>query len=193
MLKKVLFGIAALVAIFLIIVATRPGKFRIERSIHIDAPAPVVFAQVNDFHRWDAWSPWAKLDPSMTKKIEGPPQGVGATYSWTGNDQVGAGRMTILSSQPPDKVDIELEFLRPWQATNKAIFLLLPEDDGTKVIWAMEGTNNFMAKAAGLFVDIDALIGKDFEKGLADMKKVSEKQQPSHANSGSGATIPTIG
>jgi polyketide cyclase/dehydrase/lipid transport protein len=178
MLKKLLLGLVALIALFLIAVATRPGAFRIERSAQINAPAAVVFAQVNDFKHWDGWSPWAKLDPNMTKTIAGAPQGVGATYAWSGNNQVGEGRMTIIESKPNEKVGIKLEFLKPWQATNLATFLFDARGPATQVTWVMEGTNNFMGKAVAMFMDMDAVIGKEFEKGLAQMKTLAEAEHP---------------
>lgn len=174
MLKKLLLGLVVLSALLVVVVATRPAAFRIERSTQINAPADVVFAQVNDFKRWDAWSPWAKLDPNMITTIDGAPHGVGATYAWSGNNQVGEGRMTITESRPNEKVGVKLEFIKPWQATNTATFLFDSQGQATKVTWVMEGTNTFMGKAVGLFVDMDAMIGKEFEKGLAQLKSVSE-------------------
>lgn len=162
--------LVAVLAIFAVVVALQPAEFQIERSAVIDAPPPKVFELVNNFHRWEAWSPWAKLDPAMTTAYEGPESGVGAIYAWSGNNQVGEGRMTITESVPSERIQIKLEFLKPFAATNTAHFTFTPQDAGTSVQWRMEGRNNFMAKAFCLFVDMDAMVGKDFEAGLASMK-----------------------
>jgi hypothetical protein len=168
-----------LIALLLIIggvaafVASRPSEFRIERATTIAAPGALVFEELNDFRRWAAWSPWEKLDPAMKREYAGPPAGVGATYHWVGNDEVGEGRMTITESAPA-RVGIRLEFIAPMQATNDVTFELGPAAGGTDVTWAMTGHNDFMAKAAGLFMDIDALVGADFARGLADLTQVVE-------------------
>ncbi len=171
---KVLIVLIAVVVVFVIVVATRPADFRVTRTARIAAPSSAVFAQVNDFHNWAAWSPWARLDPAMRQSYEGAPAGPGAVYSWTGNKKVGEGRMTILESHPSDLVRIKLEFLKPFAATNVADFTFKPEGDQTVVTWSMAGKNNFMAKAFGLFMNMDKLVGGDFEKGLAQMKSVAE-------------------
>jgi hypothetical protein len=174
MLKKILIVVAALVVVFAVVVAMQPAAFRIERKATIAAPDSVVFAQVNDFHRWDAWSPWAKLDPAMKQTYEGSPAGVGAVLSWAGNKDVGEGRMTITESTPNTLIRIKLEFLKPFAATNTTEFTFTPAGDQTSVTWAMTGQNNFIAKAFGLFMNMDKMIGGDFEKGLAQMKTVVE-------------------
>jgi uncharacterized protein YndB with AHSA1/START domain len=154
---------------FAIFVATRPGDFRITRSRTVSAPPAVVHGYVNDFHKWPEWSPWEKLDPTMKKEISGPPTGPGATYYWTGNNKVGEGRMTITDSRPPQSVTLRLEFMRPWKATNTTQFDFVPSGSGTNVTWAMTGQNNFMAKAFGVFMNLDKVVGTDFEKGLASL------------------------
>lgn len=174
MLKKILIGIAAVIVLFVIVVATRPAEFRIERSTMIAAPPERPFSQVNDFHAWPGWSPWEKLDPGMKRTHGGAPAGVGATYAWMGNDDVGEGRMTIESSDKDAKVGIKLEFIKPFAATNQTTFTFSPSGSGTKVNWAMEGQNGFMAKAASLFMDMDKLVGADFERGLSSLKVISE-------------------
>ena len=176
MLKKIGIGLGLLVIAFLIVVALQPAEFRIERSQRMDAPPYVVFNLLNNFHRWPAWSPWEKLDPNMQKKHAGPEFGTGASYEWTGNDEVGQGRMTITESVPAKRVVIKLEFVAPWEATNTTVFTLTPEGKAVDVTWAMEGHNNFMAKAASLFMDLDQLVGKDFERGLTTLKQVAEKE-----------------
>jgi Polyketide cyclase / dehydrase and lipid transport len=177
-LKKVLIGLGAFLVAFLAFVSTRPGAFRVERSAHIGAPPGVVFAQVNDFHAWDAWSPWAKIDPAMTTKYEGEAAGVGAIYAWSGNDEVGSGKMTMTESQEAQKVGIRLEFFKPFEATNATEFTFKPSGTGTDVIWAMSGHNNFVAKLMCVFMDMDKMVGGDFEKGLASLKQVSEAKKP---------------
>jgi len=164
MLKKIFIGIGVIIIVFLIVVATRPAEFRVTRSASISAPPAVVFAQVNDLHKWDAWSPWAKLDPAMKQTHEGAPAGPGAVYSWAGNSDVGEGRMTITESRPDELVRIKLEFLKPFAAVSTTEFMFKPEGNQTAVTWSMTGTNNFMAKAMCLFMNMDKMVGGDFEK-----------------------------
>lgn len=176
MLLYILLAIAVLIFLFLVFVATRPGEFRITRSATIAAQPSVVFDQVNDFHNWDAWSPWAKLDPNARNTFDGPTAGLGAGFAWDGNNKVGAGRMTIIESRPSHLIRIKLEFLRPFKSTNTAEYTFEPQGNQTLVTWSMFGNNNFMGKAFSLFCDMDKMIGKDFEKGLANMKAVSESK-----------------
>jgi hypothetical protein len=171
MFKKILIAIAVIVVVFVIIVALQPSDFRVARSA---APAPAVFAQVNDFHKWEAWSPWAKLDPAAKNSFEGPPAGIGAIFRWAGNHEVGEGSMTIIESRPSELVRIKLEFLKPFAGTNTAEFNFKPEGNQTAVTWIMEGRNNFIAKAFCLFMSMDKMVGGQFEKGLASMKSVVE-------------------
>jgi hypothetical protein len=174
MFKKILIAIAVIVVVFVIIVALQPSDFRVARSATIAAPAPAVFAQVNDFHKWEAWSPWAKLDPAAKNSFEGPPAGIGAIFRWAGNHEVGEGSMTIIESRPSELVRIKLEFLKPFAGTNTAEFNFKPEGNQTAVTWIMEGRNNFIAKAFCLFMSMDKMVGGQFEKGLASMKSVVE-------------------
>jgi uncharacterized protein YndB with AHSA1/START domain len=177
MLRKLGIALAVLVglvAVLAVVVALQPADFRIERSTTIAAPAPAVFAQVNDFRRWDAWSPWARVDPTMKQTFEGAPAGAGAVYRWMGNREVGEGRMTMTDSQPPELVRIRLEFMKPFAATNTAEFTFRPEGERTAVTWRMTGQRNFVAKAVCLVMDMDAMVGGMFEKGLAQMKTVAE-------------------
>jgi hypothetical protein len=177
MLAKLLIALAVLVVLalaFALIVATRPAEFQITRSATISAPAATVFAQVNDFHKWRAWSPWEKLDPNLNRTYGGPAAGEGATYAWNGNKQVGEGRMTITECRAPELVRIRLEFIKPFAATNDTEFRFQPRGDQTEVVWSMTGRNNFMSKAFCLFMNMDKMVGRDFEKGLAEMKAVSE-------------------
>jgi len=174
MLIKIVIGLVVVGAGVAGVVATRPPEFRVVRSTTIAAPAPVIFAQVNDFHRWDAWNPWAKVDPAMKQTYEGAPAGVGAVYTWAGNREAGEGRMTIIESRPSDLIRVRLEFLKPFAGTSIATFTFKPEGAGTLVTWSMAGENNFIAKAVHLVMDMDKMIGGNFEKGLAQMKTVAE-------------------
>ena len=174
MLLKVLMVVAVIIVLFAIIVALQPSDFRVTRSAMMSAPAPAVFAQVNDFHKWEAWNPWGKIDPAMKQTYEGAPTGTGAINTWIGNKEVGEGRMTMIESSPSDLTRVKLEFMKPFRATNIALFTIKPEGKQTVVTWSMTGQNNFMAKAVHLFMNMDKMIGGQFEKGLAEMKAVAE-------------------
>src|SRR5258706_784145 len=174
MIKKILLGLVIIVVLLLVVIALQSSTYHVERTATISAPAPVVFAQVNDFHNWNAWSPLAKLDPAMKQTFEGAPAGNGAVYTWSGNKEVGEGRMLITESHPSDLVKIKLDFLRPFAASSNTVFSFKPEGNETKVTWAMDGDKNFIAKAFHLFMNIDKMVGGDFEKGLAQMKSVAE-------------------
>lgn len=179
MIKKILLLAVVVIvlgiAIFAVVVSMQPSHYQIQRSATINAPATVVFNQVNDFHKWDAWSPWAKLDPNMKTKFEGAPAGPGAVYSWTGNSDVGEGKMTITDSKPGEMVKIKLDFIKPFAATSDTVFNFKSQGNQTAVTWTMDGENNFVGKAFCLFMNMDKTVGPDFEKGLAQMKTVSEK------------------
>jgi len=174
MLIKTLMALVAIVVVFVAIVAMQPSEFRVARATTIAAPAPAVFAQVNDFHKWRAWSPYDKLDPAMKKTYEGPPAGTGASYSWVGNSQAGEGRATITESRPNDLVRIKLDFVKPFAGTAIAEFAFKPEGDRTTVEWSLAGSNNFLAKAVSLFMNMDKMVGGQFEEGLAQLKSVVE-------------------
>jgi len=150
-------------------IASRPAEFRISRSRTIATPPPVAHAYVNDFHKWPEWSPWEKLDPALTREHSGAPAGPGAVYAWSGNNKVGQGRMTVTDSRPPHSVTIRLEFMRPWTATNTTQFDFAPSGSGTNVTWAMTGNKNFMAKAFSVFMSMDKVVGRDFERGLENL------------------------
>jgi len=195
MLRKILIGIAAVVLVLVIIIATRPATYRVERSTRIAAPPDVVFGLVNDFHAWDGWSPWAKLDPTMKTTYGGPASGVGATYAWVGDSKVGEGKMTITESRPSQKVGIRLEFIKPMPGITQTDFAFQPEGGGTQVNWVMTGTNDFLGKAFSLVADMDAMIGKDFDKGLAAMRTEAEAEARRRAAAASAvapatATVP---
>jgi hypothetical protein len=176
MLKKILFGLGALFAVFLIVVATRPATFEVKRSLLINAPAEVVYAQIDDFHAWDGWSPWAHLDPNMKCTYNDVPSGVGASYHWVGDKGVGEGNMKITEAKANEHVGIDLDFIAPFEAHNRTDIDLVKTGEGTTVTWLMSGKNNFGAKAASLFMNMDKMVGGDFEKGLAAMKTISETE-----------------
>jgi uncharacterized protein YndB with AHSA1/START domain len=175
MLKKTLIGIVAVIGGLLVLAAMQPDSFRVQREVTVQAPPDKVFAFVNDFRQWPAWSPWEKLDPAMTRTLGGAPAGKGATYGWKGNKDVGQGRMEITDAAPPGKLTIKLDFLEPFEAHNTTDFSFEPKDGGTRVVWAMYGPSNFVSKLMGVFVSMDKMIGKDFEAGLANLKVAAEK------------------
>jgi hypothetical protein len=170
----ILLAIAFIAIIFFVVIAGRPDEFIVTRTARMAVSPAIIFAQVNDFHKWEAWSPWAKMDPNCKNTFSGAPAGKDAEFAWDGNKKVGAGRMTISESRPGDLIRIELEFLKPFKANNTAEFTFKPEGSQTVVTWSMSGKNNFFFKAFGLFLDCDKMIGKDFEKGLAAMKSMVE-------------------
>lgn len=177
-LKKVLIALAVIVVLFIGIVAMQPAEFRIVRSATISAPASDVFTQVNDFHNWEAWSPWAKLDPAAKNSFEGSSAGTGAIFRWAGNNEVGEGSMTITESHPSDLIRIRLDFVKPFEDTSTTEFTFKPEGSQTVVTWDMSGRKNFMSKAVCLFMNMDKMVGGKFEEGLANMKTVVEAKNP---------------
>jgi uncharacterized protein YndB with AHSA1/START domain len=172
--KKILLILAVIVIAFVTIVMLQPKHYAVARERTMATTPDKPFQQVNDFHNWEKWSPWAKLDPAMKQTYEGSASGVGAIYTWSGNDEVGEGKMKILESKPNERVVIALEFLRPFPSSSITEFTFQPEGAGTTVTWKMSGENNFMSKAFQLFMKMDSMIGPDFEKGLAAMKTIVE-------------------
>jgi uncharacterized protein YndB with AHSA1/START domain len=171
MLKRILIGIAVIVAAFAAFVATRPSTYKVERSLVVDAPPAAVFQRVVDFRKWEGWSPWAKLDPNMKVDFAGPESGVGAIYHWKGNDKVGEGRMTITGASADRLIQVKLEFLKPWAQTSLTQFTFAPDPGGTKVTWTMSGEHDFVGKLFAVFMDMDGMVGPDFEKGLKALKE----------------------
>ncbi len=163
------------VAIFIILVSSRPSEFSISRSAVMAAPASAIFPYVNDFHKWEAWSPWAKMDPNAKNTFDGPQAGSGAHFKWEGNKDVGVGNMTITESVPGERIRIKLVFEKPFAATNDTLFTFKEEGGQTTVVWTMSGKNNFMGKAMSLVMNCDKMVGGQFEKGLANMKVLAEK------------------
>ena len=165
----ILLALAFIAILFIIVIAGQPGEFTYARSLKMSAPPEKIFPRVNDLHQWEAWSPWAKLDPNATPTFSGADAGLGASMAWSGNNKVGQGKMTIIESQPSRSIRFRLEFLKPMVATNIATFTFQPESDGTTVTWAMTGKNNFMGKVFGLLVNCEKMVGDQFAKGLANL------------------------
>ena len=149
-------------------------QFVVERATTISAPADTVFGYLVDFHRWIAWSPWEGIDADLHRTYAGADSGVGATYEWVGNRQAGQGRMEITDADPPTGLGIKLDFIKPFTAQNFARFALRPDGDATRVTWTMTGTKNFASRLVGLFMSMDKLVGRDFDKGLTQLKAVVE-------------------
>jgi uncharacterized protein YndB with AHSA1/START domain len=173
-LAKVAIALAVAAAGLAAVVAMQPSRFRITRSAAITAPAERLFAQVNDLRRWEAWSPWLKGDPGARMAYEGPPAGPGAVFTWSGNRNVGEGRMTITESRPDEIVRLRLDFMRPMSSTSTAEFTFSPDGNQTLVTWRMSGDKNFLAKAVHMAIDMDKMIGARFDEGLAQMKAIAE-------------------
>ena len=175
MLKTIAIVVVVLIAGVLLFAATKPDTFRVERSASIKAPPEKIFAILNDFKQWGAWSPWEKKDPAMKRNFGATTSGKGATYGWEGNKDVGTGSMTITESTPFSKLAINLDFLKPFEAHNVAEFTLTAQGDTTLVTWAMHGPANYMTKIIHVFMNMDKMVGSDFEAGLANLKAVAEK------------------
>ena len=173
--KIVLVVVAALVVGVLVVAAVRPDDFSVQRSASIQAPPEKIYPMLADFRQWPAWSPWEKLDPEMKRTLGGPASGPGATYAWQGSSKVGAGRMEIKEVTAPAQVRIQLNFIKPFEGHNVTDFTLVPRGDTTEVTWLMRGPAPFVSKLMGVFVDMDKMIGKDFETGLANLKAAAEK------------------
>lgn len=171
-----LFAVALVVVVTVAAALLQSPHYRVERSTAIHAPASNVYAVISDFRRFEEWSPWEKNDPAMQKEYGGTPGAEGSTYSWKGNDKVGEGRMTIVSAVPNEKVDIKLEFFKPWTDTSRTVWSLKEEGSQTTMSWVMEGERSgVIARAIGLFIPMDKMIGKDFEDGLANLKALAER------------------
>ena len=175
MLQTLFIAIVILITAVLMYAATKPNTFRIQRSATIAAPPEKVFSYINDLHSWASWSPWEKKDPAMKKTHSGSPQGKGAALEWDGNKDVGTGRMEILESLSPSKAVIQLDFLKPFEAHNRAEFTLVPSGGSTQLTWAMHGPQPYMLKVMTLFCSMDKMVGRDFEDGLATLKALAEK------------------
>lgn len=174
MIKKILLGLAAIVAVILLVAAFQPSAYRIERSLAIAASPAEIYAQTNDLRKSAVWSPWLKLDPNAKVTYEGPATGVGASSTWEGNSDIGAGRQTITESRPNELVRIRLDFEKPFKATSMSDFVIKPQGGQTVVSWSIAGDNNYLGKIFCLFMNQDKMVGGQFEKGLSDLKTLVE-------------------
>lgn len=175
MLKKIALAVLAIIVIILGMAAMKPDTFAVKRVVTIKAPPEKIAPLVTDFHQWASWSPWEHLDPAMKRTFSGAPAGKGAVYEWEGNKEVGKGRMEILDASTPAKTVIKLDFLQPFESHNVTEFTLVPQGEMTQVSWDMTGPMPFISKIMSVFASMDSMIGKDFEKGLANMKAAAEK------------------
>ena len=175
MLWYILGGLVAVVAVLLLYASTKPDTVIIRRKATIAAPAEKIYPHIANFHAWGDWSPWEKIDPNLKRTFTGPDSGKGAAYAWEGNKNVGQGRMEILEAQSPNRIDIKLDFLKPFEAHNKTVFTLSPQGGGTEVDWAMTAAQPFMFKVMCLFMNMDKMVGGQFEQGLASLKSITEK------------------
>lgn len=180
--KRIVFGIlgglVVLVAGFVVLVAMQPSRFEVARSATMAASPRTIFSHVNNLRRWEAWSPWTRKAPETVMTYEGPPEGTGSAFTWAG-DELGKGRMTVLESRPDEFIRLKLEFIEPFEDTSTAEFRFEPADGQTRVIWSMHGENDFISKAMCLFMDMEGMIGNDFEQGLAELTKVAESASAS--------------
>ena len=167
--------LAVAIAAVLILAATKPTTLRVQRSVSINAPPERIFSLISDFHQWVTWSPYEQKDPAMKRTYSGAERGRGAVYAWDGDKNVGSGRMEILDVSAPSKIVIKLDFFKPFEGHNTAEFTMLPQGDGTHVTWLMHGPANFMSRLIQVFMNLDNMIGRDFEAGLANLKTITEK------------------
>ena len=174
MLKKIAVVVVVLIAGVLVFAATKPDTFRVQRSASIKAPPEKIAAVLSDFHAWQGWSPWEKMDPAMKRSYSGAEKGKGAAYAWEGNGKVGQGRMEITDAAP-SRVALDMDFVKPFEGHNKVVFTLAPQGDATEVNWAMQGPMPYVSKVISVFCDMDGMIGKEFENGLANLKTLTEK------------------
>jgi len=166
--------LAVAIAIVLVVAATKPDRLRVQRATTVKAPPEKIFPLINDFHQWGTWSPYETKDPAMKRSYGGAASGKGAIYGWEGNNNVGCGRMEIIDAAAPSKIVIKLDFLKPFEGHNTAEFTMLPQGDATYLTWAMHGPSPFMSKLIQVFINLDNMIGKDFETGLANLKRLTE-------------------
>jgi uncharacterized protein YndB with AHSA1/START domain len=166
--------LALAIAAVLILAAKKPDIFSVRREIDIKAPPEAIFPLISDFHRWGAWSPWENKDPAMRRSFSGAASGEGAVYGWEGNRNVGSGRMEIMDTVVPTKIVIKLDFIKPFEGHNTAEFTMLPRGDDTHVSWLMTGASPLIGKIMHVFINMDAMVGKDFAIGLANLKRLTE-------------------
>jgi hypothetical protein len=174
MIEVIVIVIAVLVVVLLIYAATRPDTFRVERLLSIKAPAEKIFPLINDFREWEPWSPWEKVDPAVKRTYSGAASGEGAVYEWSGNKNIGQGRLEIVESLPPSKVKLKIDFIEPFEAHNMIEFTLVPQGDSTLVTQAMYGPSPFISRLMGIFCSMNKMVGQKYEEGLANLKALSE-------------------
>jgi hypothetical protein len=171
--------LAIAIAVVLILAATKPNTLTVQRALSVKAAPESIFPLINDFRQWVTWSPYENKDPALKRSYSGAPSGKGAVYGWEGNKNVGSGRMEILDASAPSKIVIKLDFFTPFEGHNTAEFTMLPQGDATNVttnvIWLMHGPSPFIGRIMQVFIDMDRMIGKDFEAGLANLKRLTEK------------------
>ncbi len=175
MIKKIGLVVLAIIVVILGLAAMKPDSFSVRRSVTIQAPPEKIAPFLNDFHQWASWSPWEHLDPNMKRSFSGAPAGKGAVYEWEGDSKVGKGRMEILEAATPARTVVKLDFLKPVASNSTTEFSLAPQGDATTVTWDMHGPMPFVSKVMAVFVSMDDMIGKDFDKGLAQLKAAAEK------------------
>jgi len=168
-------ALAVAIGVVLILASTKPDSFSVRRSAVVQAPAEQIFPLVANFHQWADWSPWEHRDPAMKRSFSGAESGKGSVYAWDGNKNVGSGRMEILDASSPSKITIKLDFFKPFEGHNTAEFTFVPERDATNIVWVMRGPSPFMSRVMQVFMNFDTMRGKDFEAGLANLKKLTEK------------------
>lgn len=171
----ILVVLVVVVAAILIFAATKPDSFRVARTATIKAPPEKIFPHIDDYRAWQAWSPWEKKDPVMKRTYSGAARGEGAVYEWAGNREIGQGRMEIAQVTAPSHMVIDMHFIKPFDSRSTAEFALQPNGDGTDVTWVIHGPSPYMSKVMSIFFDVDKMIGKEFETGLANLKTISER------------------
>lgn len=176
MLKTIAIAVGVVIAAVLLYAATRPDDFLIERSVSIKATPGEIYPFMSDFHKGDLWSPYEKKDPAMKRTFSGAASGKGAVYEFDGNKNVGKGRLEIVEAVPPGKVVLTLDMIKPVQGHNVVVYTLDPRGDGTKVTWSMSGKNTYLSKIICTFINMDKMVGGDFEAGLANLKALTEKK-----------------
>ncbi len=167
--------VIVLIGLVLAIAQSRPNEFTVQRTVRIAAPPERIYPDIVDFHRWPGWSPWERMDPAMQKTYTGAASGRGAVYEWAGNSKVGQGRMEITDATGPTSVTVKLDFMKPFETHNTARFTLVPAGESTDVTWSMFGSSPLMIKLMSVFFNMDKLVGKDFERGLATLKTLAER------------------
>jgi uncharacterized protein YndB with AHSA1/START domain len=175
MIVRILLVVVVVVAAVLLFAATKPSTFHIEKSITIQAPPEKLYALIEDFHNWPQWAPQDREDPTMQRTYKGTARGPGAVSEWTSKGSAGAGQMTIIAAKACSSVDVVVEWERPFKVRNAHRFTLTPTGSGTELVWSADGANLYLMKVMEVFVGVNGLMGKHFEAGLANLKKIGEQ------------------